>query len=157
MLRRVSGILLILSGIGVFAAYQLMGVLYPPLDTDIASILGRQITPSTDVRVPGTLSESDFTVTETDAETGAFRGIRHVYRLTDDSSGETLSILVVSDQSLELGEDVIVAGRLRNRAYGLPGYVVDVPEEPLIPWDWMCVATMAIIVLLGVVLLVTRR
>jgi hypothetical protein len=126
------------------------------VDTDVASILDRQIPSSTDVRVPGTLSESDFTVTESDADTGEFRGIRHVYRLTDDSGGEALSILVVSDDPLEVGE-LVIEGRLLVQPYGLPGYVVDVPEEPPIPWEWMCAGGAALIVLLGIVLLVTGR
>jgi hypothetical protein len=156
LLRKVLGALLILLGVGVFAGYQVMGVLYPPMDTDIASILDRQVPPSTDVRIAGTLSDSDFTVTEGDADTGAFRGIRFVYRLTDDSSDEPLSILVVSDDSLEEGERV-VEGRLLVRPYGLPGYVVEVPDESLIPLDWLCAGSAAIIVLLGIVLLVTAR
>jgi hypothetical protein len=155
VLRRVLGVLLILFGVGVFVAYQIVGYLSPPVDTDIASILDRQITSSTTVRVPGTLSESDWTVTETEAETGEFRGIRRVYRLTDDSGGEALSILVVSDQSLDEGENVIIEGRLSVQAYGLPGYVIDVPEEPLIPWVWLCAGSAAVIALLGILLLVT--
>jgi len=156
VLRRVFGILLILIGVGVFAVYHVMEYLYPPEDTDVASILDRQIAPSTKVRVTGVLSESDWTVTETEEETGRFLGIRRVYRLTDDSSGEALSILVVSDQSQNTGEPTTVEGELLRGTYSLPGYVIELPDAPPIPLAWMCAGTMAVLVLLGIVLLAVR-
>jgi hypothetical protein len=157
VLRRVFGILLILIGVGAFAVYHVMEYLYPPEDTDVASILDRQIPSSTKVRVTGVLSESDWTVTETEEETGKFLGIRRVYRLTDDSGGETLSILVVSDRSRTMGEPATVEGTLLRGAYSLPGYVIDLPDEPPIPLAWMCAGTMIVCVLLGIVFLVTGR
>ena len=132
-----------------------MEYLYPPEDTDVASILDRRIPSSARVRVTGVMSESDWTVTETEEETGRFLGLRRVYRLTDDSSGEAHSILVVSDRSHEMGEPTTVEGELHVGAYGLPGYVIDLPDEPPISLAWMCAGTMAVFVLLGIVFLIT--
>jgi hypothetical protein len=156
VLRKTVGVLFIVFGVGVFALYLAMESLYPPMDTDIESILDGEISVSKTVRVRGTLSESSWTVMETEEKTGKFRGIRRVYRLKENSGGEILSILVVSDKALEKGDNVLVEGRLRSNAYDLPGYVVDVPEAPPIPMVYLCAGVMLVSVLLGITVLILK-
>jgi hypothetical protein len=155
-LRKAVGVLLIVFGVAIFAMWEVMAYLYPPVDTDIESILTGEVPRSRTVRVRGTLSRSDWTVWEREEETGEFRGIRWVYDLMEESGGEELSIYVVSERRLEEGEGVVVEGQLHYNAYELRGYVVDVPEGPPVPMRWILACGMLVFALLGITLLVRR-
>jgi len=154
--RKAIGVFLILVGIGIFVANEVMMRLYlsPPVETDVASIVAHEVPRGSTVIVRGTLGPSDWTLVEREEGTGKIVGFGYVYSLSDTREGEAVSIKVASERRLEEGQDVLIEGELHYRDFGLPGYVVTVEEEPPIPVRWLVAMIGGVIALLGLVLLV---
>jgi hypothetical protein len=155
VLRKILGVLVILAGIGIFVAYEVLSTyIFPPVETDVTSIRRHQVPVGKTVIVSGQVSNYG-TVWEHDAETGEFKGLTPVYELTVEQDGQEWSVKVMSDKELPEGEVVVVQGRLKANVHDVPGYVIEVWDAP--SQRLLFLGASGTVVLVGVILLIGRR